>query len=147
VSELTGDKDFDEVLTQCVKILSVKGKDYTIGMSDRLHNFRTCGEFTGLTPEQTLGVYLYKHIAAVFAYIKGRTESEPIEGRICDIINYMLLFAKMVREKNPTRDPAGGPFNVSPNVEGLYDAFTDSADSTAISRGRVSQTTILEPAP
>lgn len=105
---MTGDRDFDDMLSKCVETLKVKGADYTIGMSDRLHNFRTAAEFTGLTKEQVLGTYLYKHVAAIFAYIKGKTESEPIEGRICDVINYMLLFAKMVREQNRTGDPAGG---------------------------------------
>ena len=98
---LTGDEDFDELIMKCVEILKVKGADYTIGTGDRLHNFKTVAEFTGMTPEQTLGVYLYKHISAIFAFIKkgGATESEPIEGRIADVVNYMLLFHKMVQER------------------------------------------------
>lgn len=98
---LTGDEDFDSLLRQCVHLLAVKGKDYTIGTEDKLHNFKTVGEFTGMTPEQTLGVYFYKHIAAIFAYIKnsGQSESEPIEGRIADAVNYLLLFNKMVQER------------------------------------------------
>lgn len=99
---LTGDDDFDDVLFDCIKILEVKGEDYTIGTGDRLHNFKTVAEFTGLTPEQVLGVYFYKHVSAIFSFIKkgGKSESEPIEGRIADCINYMLLFHKMVRERN-----------------------------------------------
>lgn len=95
---LTGDKDFDEILNKCISILSVKGKDYTIGNDDKLHNFKTAGEFNELSQMQVLGVYFYKHVSAIFAYIKanGQTESEPIEGRIADVINYMLLFYKMV---------------------------------------------------
>lgn len=95
----TCDPDFDAMLQKCIKILEVKGRDYTIGNDDRLHNFRTCGTFTGLSPKEVLGVYLYKHVAAIYAYINNKTESEPIEERIADVINYMLLLYKMVREQ------------------------------------------------
>ncbi len=98
---LTGDIDFDKMIKSCVDILKVKGKDYTIGTQDRLYNFKTVAQFTGLTPEAVLGVYFYKHVSAVFSFIKsgGQSESEPIEGRIADCINYMLLFQKMVQER------------------------------------------------
>lgn len=98
---ITGDPDFDEILDKCCEILGVKGADYTIGNKDRLHNFRTVGNFCDLSPMQALGVYFYKHVSAIFAFIKngGQSESEPIDGRIADVINYMLLFYKMVKEQ------------------------------------------------
>lgn len=98
---LTGDADFDECLAKCIEVLKVKGADYTIGNADRLWNFKDVARQTGLTPYQTLGVYFHKHVSAVFAFIKanGQQESEPIEGRIADVINYMLLFYKMVQEQ------------------------------------------------
>lgn len=102
---ITGDPDFDEILDKCCEILGVKGQDYTIGNKDRLHNFRTVANFCDLTPMQSLGVYFYKHVSAIFAFIKngGQKESEPIEGRIADVINYMLLFYKMVKEQRRER--------------------------------------------
>jgi hypothetical protein len=98
---MTGDKDFDATLTECFRVLGAKGADYTVGSKDRLANFRTGAEFFGISPEQVLGVYLHKHVAAVFSYIKtgGQSESEPIEGRITDVINYCLLLSKLVAEK------------------------------------------------
>lgn len=101
----TGDEEIDHIIGECLRILKVKGDDYTIGTGDRLHNFRTVAEFTGQRMEEVLGVYLYKHIAAVFAYIKsgGQSESEPIAGRISDVIVYMLLFYKMVVELETAR--------------------------------------------
>lgn len=100
LEKFTGDQDFDEMLRKCNEILGVKGNDYTIGNVDRLHNFKTVAGFVGLDPMQVLGVYFYKHVAAIFAYIKsgGKSQSEPISGRIADCINYMLLFYKMVKE-------------------------------------------------
>lgn len=97
----TGDADFDEMIAKCCEVLQVKGNDYTIGSSDRLANFRRAGEMFGVTKEQALAIYFYKHVAAIFSYVKnnGQTESEPIEERITDVINYMLLFYKMVKEE------------------------------------------------
>lgn len=98
---MTGDKDFDETLEECFKVLGVKGADYTVGSKDRLANFNRGAELLGMRPEQVLAVYWYKHVTAVLNYIKtgGQSESEPIQGRITDNINYMLLFSKMVKEK------------------------------------------------
>lgn len=100
VQEITGDEDFDAMLHRCIKILGVKGRDYTIGNIDRLHNFRTVAAFADVTDYKALGVYFYKHVSAIFSFIKsgGQNESEPIEDRIADVINYMLLFHKMVVE-------------------------------------------------
>ena len=97
---MTGDQDFDDILQKCVGILSVKGPDYQAGSTDRLANFAEVARFVGVTPGQVLATYLYKHVAAVFRYIQvgGQSESEPIEGRLADIINYCLLLGKMVRE-------------------------------------------------
>lgn len=96
----TGDADIDAILEQCLRVLQSKGADYTVGSSDKLANFKRSADFTGLTPQQAWSVYFYKHVAAIFSYVKtgGQAESEPIEGRIVDAINYLLLFGKMVAE-------------------------------------------------
>jgi hypothetical protein len=97
---ITGDDDFDDMIGRCRDILKVKGVDYTQGGPDRLSNFKETAKFMGLTARQALGTYLYKHVSAIFSFLKrGQVESEPIEGRIADVINYMLLLYKMVNEE------------------------------------------------
>lgn len=102
LKNIYADPDFRLAMEECDKILSVKGHDYTQGSPNRLANFDEAADFLGLTPFRILGVYLYKHIVAVFSFLRhGRVESEPIEGRIHDVINYALLLYKMVkREKD-----------------------------------------------
>jgi hypothetical protein len=97
---LTGDLDMDAILLRSLDVLVVKGADYTIGTGDRLHNFKTSGEFNGITPARALNVLLYKHYASVSSYVKseGQSESEPIEERLVDVINYCLLLGKLVAE-------------------------------------------------
>lgn len=101
VPKITGDPDMDAMLARCVKILKVKGDDYTVGNAekDRLHNFRTVAGFTGLSMMEVFATYWYKHVSAIFAYVKGQSESEPIEERIADAVNYLLLFSKIVAEE------------------------------------------------
>lgn len=96
----TGDEDMDKLIRDMLDVMASKGKDYTVGTKDRLHNFRTVGQFTGQHPLDVLGVYMYKHISAIYSYIKskGQNESEPIEQRIIDAMNYLLLMHKMVCE-------------------------------------------------
>lgn len=103
-----GDAEIDALVAHCRDVFRAKGKDYTIGTGDALHNFRTVGEFLGVDPAQAWAVYFYKHIAAIFAYAKhGAVESEPIEGRIVDAINYLLLFHKLVLEGQRKGDVNG----------------------------------------
>ena len=107
IQHLTGDADIDTVLRDCLKTLVVKGNDYTQGegSSNRLKNFNDGAANLGITPRQVLAVYLWKHLCAVLRFLKeGQVESEPIEGRILDCINYFLLLSKMVAEDKRKND-------------------------------------------
>lgn len=97
------DPDMDAMIQQCVKIMNTKNPDYTIGSGDVLYNFRRVGELTGLTPTQVWSVYFMKHVFAISNYVKSGSESENIEERIADAINYLLFLAKIVAENKTTR--------------------------------------------
>lgn len=94
-----GDPDFDAIIAMAANIMRPKSTDYTKGSKDKLTNFKEGAAMTGLTPRQVLGVYMHKHLSAVYHYINtGAVSSEAIENRIADCINYMLLLYKMVKE-------------------------------------------------
>ena len=81
------------------KLLTVKGNDYTRHEEDRLSNFKRSGAALGLSPMQVWAVFINKHIDAVMAYVKtGRTESESIQGRLDDIVNYCYLGEALIHE-------------------------------------------------
>ena len=90
----------EELFLECEKITKTKGDDYTKGNIDVLSNFKE-GSFLGLTPYQTIGVYMKKHTDAIFNYIKneGECESEPIQGRILDAINYLVFLQAIIEER------------------------------------------------
>jgi len=92
---------FIKVITDCWDIYDKKGKDYTRGLGDldRSDNFKKAAEFNKISPLQAWGTYFYKHVSAVFRYTgEGHVESEPIEGRVHDLINYSILLLILVKE-------------------------------------------------
>ena len=96
--------DFGELLDRhfsAIKELNVtKGHDYS-GDEDALANFKEQAAELGLTPEQILGVFVGKHIKAVQTYIReGAVQSEPIEGRIHDVILYHFLLLGLIEEQH-----------------------------------------------
>jgi hypothetical protein len=110
---IEADEDFLAVITECDRLLTVKGRDYTQGDSvkgghARLKNFYRNAEKLGVHARTVLAIYLAKHLDAIETFLRhGQVESEPIDGRICDAINYLLLLAKMIRvERRDDEDDA-----------------------------------------
>lgn len=76
-----------------------KGHDYA-GDDDALSNFKKHADELGLTPEQVWAVYAGKHWDSIVTYVReGDVKSEPIEGRIHDLILYGFLLLGLVEEK------------------------------------------------
>lgn len=97
----TGDVEIDKMLQSCVDTLSTKGREYTVGSTDRLANFRGVSEAVGIPMEKAWYVFFNKHLTALQSYIKNGCKvqsNETIHGRIMDLITYLLLFEKMTRE-------------------------------------------------
>lgn len=86
------------------KLLIVKGGEYA-NSEDRLANFKRGAALTGCTPLQVLFVYMSKHYDGVASFVKtsaageARPSSEPIEGRLDDLINYCLLAKALIGEE------------------------------------------------
>lgn len=89
----------DRHYNQIAEINHRKGKDYA-GDEDALANFKVIGKDLGLDPLKVWGVYASKHWSAVMAYVReGKVESEPIEGRLHDVILYCFLLLGLIEER------------------------------------------------
>lgn len=97
------DKIIDYTFGQVKQLRTLKGGEYA-GDVDALANFRRNSVQNGMTMEQCWGVYVSKHWDAVFQYIRDRAAGkvrvrlEGIEGRVDDIITYMMIFKAMLAE-------------------------------------------------
>lgn len=86
-------------------LFAVKSGEYAAD-ADKLANFRGAANRLGMLPEQVLLTYLDKHYAALCNYIRDlatnrvRPRSEPIRGRVMDIMVYCTLFLAMEQERS-----------------------------------------------
>ncbi len=89
----------DEHIARATGINDTKGKDYA-GDEDALGNFKAAALQLGIEPEQVWAVYAHKHWSAIMSFCRaGQVESEPIEGRLHDIIVYSLLLLGLIEDR------------------------------------------------
>lgn len=97
-------KLLDQAISRIKELSTLKGGEYA-GDEDRLANFRRNAANLGLSMEQVWAVYAGKHWDAVMQFIKDlgtgkkRERMEPIEGRVDDLLVYLLLFRAMLEER------------------------------------------------
>lgn len=102
-------KDFYELMEKTFSdatiIAKSKGFDYTKGSEDALANFKEGGQALGIDSKIVCWVFMNKHYQAITNYIRtrGKSESEPIEERVKDMINYLVLMLALIVEENEVR--------------------------------------------
>lgn len=100
-------EEYEKIVQSTIKKITelahTKGAEYA-GDEDRLANFRRNGLDIGIPMETVWRVYAGKHWDAISQFIKDlntgkrRALSEPMEGRVDDLIVYLLLFKCMLAE-------------------------------------------------
>lgn len=102
-------KEFDAVTQELDNmaegIAKNKRKCYTGGSEDQLANFKRIAERTGQTPLQVWSVYLNKQVDSINSYVKDGSESEPIETRFADTLNYLYLGMALIKEAKEMEKP------------------------------------------
>jgi hypothetical protein len=92
-----------ETIQSTANLLVLKGEEYA-GSEDRLANFKRGAALTGATPLQVAFIYASKHYDALATFCRkdaqGQVQSlsEPIEGRLDDLINYCILMKAIIVE-------------------------------------------------
>jgi len=88
-------------MQKCVPLLETKGHDYTQG-KDANNNFKEGAkrlEGRNIDPIDVWAVYFLKHFDALLTWLNDReVRSEPVEGRVVDMINYLFIFLTLLEE-------------------------------------------------
>jgi len=79
-------------MLKCIEVMRTKGDEYTEGSDNKLANFESEAVELDLTAPQIIHIFANKHQKAINNYRKtGAVESEALEMRFVDRINYLFL--------------------------------------------------------
>jgi len=94
----TREKLIATILKEAKSLRIRKGNDYS-GKVDVNSNFKRLAQKLNVSPEFILWVYLTKHLDSIETFVRnGKVESEAIEGRIIDAVNYLLILNSLIKE-------------------------------------------------
>ena len=117
------DRIIETTIDEIRKLGTLKGGEYA-GDVDRLANFRRNGKQLDLPMETIWAVYYNKHHDSVMQYIqdlkngKTRERLEGIEGRVDDMLTYLMLFKCMLKERSVNHQVASMTTVMPP--EGIF---------------------------
>ena len=88
----------DEFTEERRKIQSSKGEAYS-GNQDALDNFKRNAVKNGVSPLVVWNIYFSKHLDAIDSFVRGEyKDTESIEGRFMDAINYLELGYGLIKD-------------------------------------------------
>lgn len=89
----------DVLLAKAIDILRAKNKDYSVD-DDALAGFKFAARDAGITNYQAWLIFARKHWGAIATFCRngGQLESEPIEERLKDMINYCTLLKCLIED-------------------------------------------------
>lgn len=103
--------------TKIQKLREEGQKEYAHDEDNAFANFERAAQALGLSREQVWAVYTQKHWDGIVAHIAGhRSQREPVQGRIQDMIVYLFLFHAMADDadgleaKKPKEAPRINPY-------------------------------------
>jgi len=97
-------KRAQELFQKCLDTLESKGKVYS-GEVNAFRNFTDVARELGISRKMVWWVYFRKHIDAIWAYVTfDYKDPEPIEGRIMDAINYLILLYGMIEQEKERKE-------------------------------------------
>lgn len=96
-----GDGVFAARFADCMEMIRRKNADYSQGTAkrDRIAAFRRIAGDINVPMTKVWAIFAQKHWGAVMKFVKdGQVESEPIDGRINDLINYFVLLGAIIHD-------------------------------------------------
>lgn len=100
------DSIIQETFLEVMSLRTGKGVEYAgTQQDDCLANFRRNGHDSGVSMETCWRIYAGKHWDAISQHVRdiatgmNRPLTEPMEGRVNDLITYLCIYKAMLRER------------------------------------------------
>lgn len=95
----------DKFISQAILLSDNKSIEYTISNIDKHYNFKHVADRLGITPQQSMMVYVLKHVDAICNDAKTgkQVSDETVRSRCQDIMNYAILYASLHEENKTTK--------------------------------------------
>ena len=116
----------EELIDECLEIMKAKGLAYS-GKQDSFANFKRVAKNLSMSQYDVWYVYFAKHLDSLASWIREEySDSEPIESRIKDLINYLFLLYGMIAEDKKKECGCPEPGTAIDLNEGGWQDFDDS---------------------
>lgn len=104
---------FEEVFDELRELRKAGQLEYAGGEATAFGNFERLAVELDMTREAVLWVYAKKHADGIASWIRGhKSQREGVEGRINDLLVYLLLLRCMVEDRKAgTREEVVGKFD------------------------------------
>ena len=84
------------VFQECQDLMGHGQKEYAHAEENAFGNFERTGEELVISREKVLMIFARKHWDGIVAYVNGhKSQRESVQGRINDLINYLILLRGM----------------------------------------------------
>ena len=96
---------------ECLDVMSTKGREYAGDQEDdKFANFKRVAKLQGIPVTSAWFTYFIKHFDSLASFVRKRNQgvsiieiemglSEPISGRIGDMINYLFILNGIIDEE------------------------------------------------
>lgn len=90
----------------CLPSLYEKGQEYATEDGDSNGNFKRVARETDDTTLRVWNSFFQKHLDSIRNFVKdpNRQTAEPIEMRIADAINYLLILRTLIEEERQAKE-------------------------------------------
>ena len=125
----------DKFVSQALDLSDQKSIEYTISNTDKHYNFKHVADRLGITPAQSMMVYVLKHVDAICNDAKTgkQVSDETVRSRCQDIMNYAILYASLHEEQKTTKG-TNHDSNIKPSRTGTSEDSRDKASSAEPSK-------------
>ena len=139
-------KEHEDLIAESVDLLKAKNKDYSTN-GDPLAGFKKIAKDLNISPFQVWAVFASKHWSALTSFAaNGKVESEPIKGRILDMINYCALLHLLIKDFEDNVITAGNlGINVHKTIDDIITISTRLTDEEKDALDKIKSMTSLTP--